>query len=331
MDKEVKSQLNVLFTCVGRRVSLVESFRDAGDELGLAVKIFGTELDELNPALHVCDEGFIVPRISNERYIGRLLEIVKKKNIRLIVPTIDLDLRVLSENVKYFADAGCTVLVSRPDVIEVCRDKRKMSRVLKSNGFGDCETADVEAVMAQQDIQWPLFLKPYDGHAGKHNAIVNSREELTFFAKRIPNCIVQKYINGTEFTCDAYVDFNMQVRCVVPRKRIEVRAGEVSKGQVVRDQKIESEVKRLVEILEAGPGVITVQLFSCEEGQIRFIEVNPRFGGGVPLSIRAGANFPKWVLQELNGQKPLIENSKIMDKLIMLRFDAEIWLESDNA
>ncbi|MDD5458082.1 MAG: ATP-grasp domain-containing protein [Phycisphaerae bacterium] len=332
MNKEqIKSELNVLFTCVGRRVSLLESFRDAGEELGLGIKIFGTELEELNPALHVCDEGFIVPKIRNETYIERLLDIVSKKKAQLIVPTIDLDLEVLSKNKQLFEDAGCTVLVSSSEVIATCQDKRKMSGFLKSNGFADCDTTDAETVMAEENIRWPLFLKPYDGHASKNNAIVKSREELAFFAKRIPNCIVQKYISGTEFTCDTYVDFAMRVRCVVPRKRIEVRAGEVSKGQVVRDERIEGEVKRVVEKLGAGPGVITVQLFNCDDGQIRFIEVNPRFGGGVPLSIRAGANFPRWILQELTCQQPNIEPEKIMDKLIMLRFDAEIWIEPYNA
>ena len=63
---------------------------------------------------------------------------------------------------------------------------------------------------------------------------MKNRKELLFFAKRVPNVICQEFIDGTEHTCDVYVDFSMKVRCVVPRKRIEVRAGEVSKGQVVK-------------------------------------------------------------------------------------------------
>ena len=70
---QVKRELAVLFTCVGRRVSLLESFRDAGDELALKIKVLGTELDDLNPALHVCDEGFIIPKVDSERYIAATL------------------------------------------------------------------------------------------------------------------------------------------------------------------------------------------------------------------------------------------------------------------
>ena len=125
----------------------------------------------------------------------------------------------------------------------------------------------------------------------------------------------------------------MKVRCVVPRKRIETRAGEVSKSQVVKDQYIMNQATRLVEALGAGPGLITLQLFQTPKGKLKFIEINPRFGGGVPLSIQAGANFPKWILQEmlskpLGGKKTKILFDGFKDGLVMLRYDSEVWLEN---
>jgi len=87
-----------------------------------------------------------------------------------------------------------------------------------------------------------------------------------------------------------------------------------------------NESARLVQNLGAGPGVITLQLFLTADKKIKFIEINPRFGGGVPLSIKAGANFPKWILQELLGQQPNIRFDGFKDNLIMLRYDSEVWL-----
>jgi carbamoyl-phosphate synthase large subunit len=84
----------------------------------------------------------------------------------------------------------------------------------------------------------------------------------------------------------------------------------------------------LVEKLGAGPGVITLQLFLTGDGKVRFIEINPRFGGGAPLSIKAGADFPRWILQELTGRKPRIRPETFKDGLTMLRYDSEVWLES---
>jgi carbamoyl-phosphate synthase large subunit len=224
------------------------------------------------------------------------------------------------------AAAGCRVLVSTPDVIDICQDKRKTYRFLVKNGFDAARTMSVRSVLAKKRITWPCFLKPWDGSAGRGNAVVMNRKELSFYAGRIPNVICQEFVEGAEFTCDAYVDFGMKVRCVVPRKRIEVRAGEMSKGQVTMNGRIIDEAIALVEKLGAGPGVITLQLFLTDDGKVKFIEINPRFGGGAPLSIKAGANFPKWILQELTGRKNNIRSSAFQDGLTMLRYDSEVWL-----
>jgi carbamoyl-phosphate synthase large subunit len=262
-------------------------------------------------------------------YIKQLLSIVKTNRITLLVPTVDLDLKLLAENGAKFAAIGCRVLVSSPQVVSICQDKRRTYRFLQKNGFDTPATMSISAALSKKKLSYPCFLKPWDGYASRGNAVVHNRQELRLFAKRIPNPICQQYIQGAEHTCDVYVDFNMKVRCVVPRRRIEIRAGEISKGQVVKNPYIMSEAARLVETLGAGPGVITLQLFlTKKDDEVKFIEINPRFGGGAPLSIKAGANFPKWILQELLGQKPNIRFDGFKDGLIMLRYDSEVWLRN---
>ena len=288
-------KVSILFTCIGRRVSLLNSFRRAGRQLKIDLSVLGTDATELSSALQLCDKGFPVRPITHANYIKQLLSIVRTNNVKLLIPTVDLDLKLLAQNKPKFAAAGCCVLVSTPDVVDICQDKRKTFRFLLKNGFDTPLTMSPRAALSKKKLNWPCFLKPWDGYASRGNAIVNNREELSLFAKRIPNTICQEFIKGTEYTCDVYVDFNMEVRCVVPRKRIEVRAGEVSKGQVVKHLRIMREAARLVKTLGAGPGVITLQLFLTGDGKIKFVEINPRFGGGVPLSIKAGANFPKWI------------------------------------
>ena len=320
--------LSILFTCIGRRVSLLNSFRRAGRQLKIDLSLFGTDATELSSALQLCDKGFPVRPITHANYIKQLLSIVRTNNVKLLIPTVDLDLKLLAQNKLKFAAAGCCVLVSTPDVVDICQDKRKTFRFLLKNGFDTPLTMSPRATLSKKKLNWPCFLKPWDGYASRGNAIVNNREELLFFAKIVPNCIVQEFIKGTEHTCDVYVDFNMEVRCVVPRKRIEVRAGEVSKGQVVKHLRIMREAARLVKALGAGPGVITLQLFLTGDGKIKVVEINPRFGGGVPLSIKAGANFPKWILQESLGEKTTIRFDGFKDNLIMLRYDGEVWLEN---
>jgi carbamoyl-phosphate synthase large subunit len=323
----------VLFTCIGRRVSLLNAFRDAARRLRRRVRFYGTDTNPLSSALQSCDEAFLVKPTTHTRYVGQLLSIVRRHDVRLLVPTIDLDLRLLAEHRLRFERLGCRVLVSDPEVIDICQDKRRTHTFLKANGFACPATRNVRTALAADrkgKLTWPCFVKPWDGHAGKHNAVVRDRRELLFFAKRTPNAICQELVEGAEYTCDVYVDFQKRVRCVVPRRRLEVRSGEVSKGQIVKDPQIMTEVTSVIERLGAGPGVITLQLFQTKGSRIKVIEINPRFGGGVPLSIKAGADFPKWILQELAGRQPRIGFDTFQDGLVMLRYDAEVWLDGSN-
>jgi len=334
MDHKSKTEnhFNVLFTCIGRRVSLLESFRRAAKQLKINASLLGTDTTKLSPALQLCDRRFDVKPTTHPGYIKQLLSIVKANKVKLLIPTVDLDLKSLAQNKAKFTAIGCRVLVSDPQVIDICQDKRKTCKFLLKNNFDAPITLSIQAALKnltnrKSQTRFPLFVKPWDGSAGRGNAVVNNRNELLFYARRIRNAICQELVKGAEYTCDVYVDFGMKVRCVVPRKRIQVRAGEVIKGQTVKNAGIMSEATRLVEKLEAGPGVITLQLFLTDEGKVKFIEINPRFGGGAPLSIKAGANFPKWILQELTGKKLNIRTDGFKDGLIMLRYDSEVWLE----
>jgi len=318
---------NVLFTCIGRRVSLLNSFRAAAKELGLSCKFFGTDVTSQSAALQLCDKSFVVKSVDHNGYIRQLLRIVRQNNVALIVPTIDLDLYDLATYREKFEKLGCRVLVSSPQVVKICQDKRKAYRFMTKNGFETPQTLAARQVLSKRTIAFPMFLKPWDGYASKGNAIAANRKELLFYARKIPNCIVQEFVKGEEYTCDCFVDFDRKIRCVVPRKRIEVRSGEVSKGVTVKNRSIMSKTAELVEMLGAGPGIITVQLIYTKDRRIKFIEINPRVGGGLPLSIKAGADFPKWVLAAVSGVDAQIRFDGFKSRLTMLRYDAEVWVQ----
>lgn len=320
-------KFNVLFTCIGRRVSLLRSFKKAAKELKLDCHFLGTEKNELSPAFQLCDKKFSAKPIDDANYLKQLFNIIKQNNVKLLIPTIDTDLRLLAKNKKMFNSIGCSVLVSSPDVVDICNDKRKTFKFLIENGFDTPLTFKPEEALAKKNLKYPLILKPWDGSASKGVVIAQNRKELAFYLKQNPSRIVQEFIRGKEFTCGIYIDFNHKVRCVVPRERLEVRAGEVSKGKTVKNYKIMRQVAQMLEKLGAGPGVITVQLMLTKDNKVKFIEINPRFGGGTPLSIKAGANFPKWILQEVSGKKPNIKFDGFENNLIMLRYDAAVWLK----
>ncbi len=124
-------------------------------------------------------------------------------------------------------------------------------------------------------------------------------------------------------------DFPGKVRCVVPRLRIETRAGEISKGITVKNPLLIAAGKTVVEALPGAVGCITVQCFLTPDDQIKFIEINPRFGGGFPLSFEAGADFPRWIIEMMLGREADISIDGWKDGVVMLRYDDAIFVTKE--
>ncbi len=322
-----RGSINILFPCVGRRVVLLGAFYQACRRLGLTCKLVGADMADYSAGLQCCDRQYVVPPVSSGSYPRAITDIIRREKIDLVVPTLDPDLTFWASRAGRLKEQGCTVLISSPKVVKLCQDKRLMAVFLTENGFNTPCTFTVAEALKRRRHSFPYFLKPWDGSASKGSMVVRDKEALAFYGRRIPHCMVQEFNEGVEHTVDVLVDFKGQVRCVVPRRRIETRGGEVTKGITVKHTGIIEETKELVETLGAGPGVITIQCFLTPDEQVSFIEINPRFGGGVPLSIKAGADFPRWLLQWWLGQEPRIDQTGWRDQLLMLRYDAAVWVE----
>ena len=316
---------NILFTSVGRRVSLIRHFSRALKELNVAGRIVGADATDRSPAFYITDKSYVVPRISTPDYIPSLLDICAREQIKIAIPLIDTELYLLAENRHRFEEINTQVLISDPETISIAMFKTETCRFFKTHGI------DTPALLCDEDIKrkhynFPLIVKPNDGSASKMVFRVNDEEQLKFFTGYVPNKIVQEFIAGEEYTLDVFVDLNGKVRCVVPRLRIEVRAGEVSKGLIVKNSAIIDRGKKVCECLPGARGCITLQCVVDETGSIKMVEINPRFGGGAPLSIAAGADFPKWIVQMVIGQEFGDVANAYKDGLMMLRFDDAIFV-----
>ena len=91
-------EINILFLSAGRRVELIKAFRKAMKSSNTIGKLIAVDLVETAPALYFADEHLRIRRVLEEGYVDELIDICKNKNISLIIPTIDTELKVLSEN-----------------------------------------------------------------------------------------------------------------------------------------------------------------------------------------------------------------------------------------
>jgi carbamoyl-phosphate synthase large subunit len=322
--------MNILFTCVGRRVSLVDAFRRAMEALNMSGRLVATDITWASPAFHTADVGVLVPQVEDEQYIPALLEIVKKQRIGLLVPLTDLDLYALAREQEQFTGLGCTVMIASDEATSVCRDKVRTNWLLAETGLASVETFTLDAFRARPFF--PCFAKPVRGSAGVGSSVIRDEVELSAHVGTYgQEIIIQEYLYGREFTIDVYRDRGGEVRCVVPRQRLFVRSGEVEKGITIRSEKLTSLTRRLAEAVDGLWGVFCCQCRWAEGSEPRFFEINPRFGGGAPLSIAAGADLPRYLLEEVNGWEISGRVGEFTENLLMLRYDEQVFVRVEDA
>lgn len=313
---------NILITSAGRRVSLVRAFQKELRKIDEKAKVFTVDLDPgLSSACQISDGHKNVPPVSAADYIETLLAICRDWDIKLIIPTIDTELQILSENKDLFIKEGIFPVVSSKTFVDACRDKRIINRFFRGHGI------EVPVAIDKTNPVFPLFVKPYDGSLSRDIFLIRNEAELKGDHLKNPKLMFMEYIDPAEhdeYTVDCYYNRKHELCCVVPRKRIVVRAGEINKG-VTHKNELVAFLKEKLPVIEGAIGCLTMQFFlHVHTRRIIGIEINPRFGGGYPLSYLAGANYPKYLMEEylLKGEISYFEGWE--DHLLMLRYDDEV-------
>lgn len=314
--------MNILITSAGQRVSLVRAFQQELKSLFPDRKVFTTDMNPgLSAACNISDKNFKVKRVTDAAYIPELLDLCLLHDIKMIVPTIDTELLVLAQNKCRLAESGIHTIVSSPSFIEQCRDKRKI------NSFFLERDIEIPKAIDKNNLKFPLFIKPYDGSLSVDTFLINTSEELTEYHFGNDKFLFMEYIDKKEhdeYTIDMYFNKFNEVKCIVPRKRLLIRAGEINKG-LTSNNSIVPFLREKLRFIQGAVGCLTVQVFlNRVTKRIIAIEINPRFGGGYPLSYRAGANYPRWLIEEYFNGREIEYMDSWEDGMLMLRYDDEV-------
>lgn len=309
--------MNVLLTSIGRRVQIVNFFKKV---LGGKGYVYSTDVDRTAPGLYCSDKGIVVPPVANENeYISKIIEICNKENINLIIPFIDPELPLLARNKEIISyNTNAIVLVSSFEVVNICNDKLLTAKFFTKNDIPTPFTWEKSNFVWQN---FPVIVKPRFGSAGKGVYECDSGSKLKLFLQE-EDVIIQQKLNGFEVTLDVLCDLNSNCLAIVPRKRLKIRAGEVERGITIKSDELLQWGQKIVSLLKPiGP--INIQCFIVNNEPF-FTEINPRFGGGYPLTYFAGVNFPKMIIDFVKGEivEPCI--GKYEHNLLMLRYDDAI-------
>lgn len=318
---------NILITSAGRRVSLVKAFQHELKSRFKEAQVFTTDMrPEWSSACWVSDGFFALPRVTDPKYINLLFNLCVENNVGLVIPTIDTELLVLAANKQKFSDAGIVLAVSDLELVVRCRDKRNTNQLFEEYGIQFPKPVD------KHNPVFPVFIKPYDGSLSKDIMLVSDMLEWSDSLLENEKLMFMEYLSPEEyqeFTVDAYFDKSGILKSLVPRRRIEVRGGEISKGRTEKGVLYETLVGKFSK-MKGARSCLTMQFFEHKiSGRVVGIEINPRFGGGFPLSFEAKANYPGMLIREYLLNESLDFLDDWIDGLVMLRYDSEIIVKSD--
>ncbi len=315
---------NIIITSAGQRVVLVREFQETLHRFFPDAKVYTTDMNPMfAPAAYVSDKCFVVPRCTSEDYIETLLSLCIDNEIGIIVPTIDTELAILSINKEIFAKQGIFVSVSDYDFIMMCRDKRNTGFFFEQHNIRVPKTID------KNHPTFPLFAKPYDGSLSTNLHYIKNAEELTKEIIEDSKLLFMEYIDKEvykEYTVDMYYGKDNRVKCIVPRERIKIRAGEINKGLTEKKPLTQYLYDRL-ETIEGCVGCICIQVFlNPQNGDVVGIEINPRFGGGYPQTFAAGGNYAENLIREYFMGEDIQYKDDWKDHLLMLRYDDAVYV-----
>ena len=321
-------EVNILITAASRRVALIQAFSQALTRLGLKGNIVTTDMSALSPGLYFGSRHYIVPLTTDPQYLPIIKSICFRERIHLLVPTIDDELPLFGKYTEDFWATGIRVAVSGENTGRICNNKYITAQFLLEKGIPFARTWLPEELDFCR-LTYPLFIKPRSGRGSVGAFPIQNERELRFFLDYVPNPVVQEFLPGKEFTIDLLADFDGNVISVVPRERMVIRSGVTDRGQTLNHPAMIQLAIRTAEALEIrGPANIQVKLHN--ENATLF-EVNPRFSGGIPLTIAAGADFPRWLIEMCCGRNPKPCIGKFTDGLIMVCYESALFLPDDTA
>ena len=317
---------NILISSAGRRVELIEIWKkEAKKYLGNDVLVYANDFNpRLSAACNFADYTFQICKVSDENYITCLIRECIKKNIGIIIPTIDTELEKLSKYRKVFQAEGINIIISDLDIVQKCRDKRITSKFFKTLGM------DSPEIYNKGNLKFPLVLKPYNGSSSLGLKIIKNQSQLSKDDINNSANIYQYFIpnDWDEYSADLFYRKDGNLNCCVTRLRISTVGGEINKG-ITKKNNIYKFIVNKMKFIKGARGPLTLQIFSnTKENKFLAIELNARFGGGYPMSYSCGANYPKMIIKEYLLNEKIYFEEEWDDEKLFLRHDKTICLDN---
>lgn len=317
-DPDPLHSTTVLVTGVGGAagVAVLRALQDRGH------RVVGVDCDPDAAGLALADESHIIPRSDDSHFLAALLRVVTVSSAQAMICTVAEEYEALARAKEYLDEAGVSTLMPSAAAVSGCLDKWAFHEAMTAAGL----PVPATGLGGSQGVPGPWVVKPRFGRGSRDIHVVATQQALRLALAATPQPLVQTQLTGREFTADVLVDGTGAVLAICPRWRLETKGGITTKGETFADDEVASVVSLVVKATGlVGPA--NVQGFVAEDGGVTVHEVNPRFSGGLPLTVHAGADVVTEYLREIVGLRPREERLVTRPGVKMSRFLAEVYAE----
>ena len=288
------------------------------------LKLITTDSNPLSVGFYLADNGYVLPKINETSFMSKAIEIIKKEQIDLILPTSGFDIIPYANKKSLLSEMGVTCFFSDLDVINLCDNKSEFYSKCFKKGFGVPEVFNNPEKNIKNEY---VFAKPIKGKGSRDVFLIKNKNQLEYVKSNFENMIYTEYLPGKEYTVDVLLDLKHNPIVAVPRERIETKAGISFKGKIVKNKSIVKKSIDLAKFLKIK-GPCCIQLKEDKFGKLKLIEVNPRMGGGTIMATNAGVNFCELILKNLN-KDTISEEDLNYDEITVLRYYEEIIINNN--
>ncbi len=235
---------------------------------------------------------------DRDAYIRQMEEAVKREQVNFLIPLTDVEVDVLCSEKARFAALGCTLCTPDEPAVRLCRNKLDMAQELS----GTCLTIPTVSPYGREplDSEFPIMLKPVNGRSSQGQVIARSREQYLSALSARPDYIAQPFIEGDIFTVDVARDLYGNVQCLCRQELLRTINGLGTTVRILPGHPLEKTCAAIA--AQAGiVGVVNME-FIGRGDEYYFLEVNPRFSGGVGFSIAAGVDFAALEIASHEGE-----------------------------
>ncbi|MDL4841982.1 ATP-grasp domain-containing protein [Aquibacillus rhizosphaerae] len=315
--------MNILLTSTARRIDFVNFFQDALNDANIEGKIITADPEKNAPSLQAGDENYVIPHQTDSNYMETIFEICKKHNVQCLVPLNDWEVPKIATHKESLEEIGVSVFTPDSEIVDKVRDKGKYRELLKSFNVNAplsyITIEDAEQALENNEVSFPLIVKPRNGSASIGVEIANNLEDMRFayqhavqmikdsplddatYKKPEDNIIIQDVIDGDKFSLDIFNDLNGNYLACFIRRQLAMRGGDVDRCTTVNTTELLDIARKMGENL-SHTGYLNADVY-FDGNNYYVIDINPRFGGGYAFSHVAGANIPAAIIALTNGNK----------------------------